>query len=72
MKYSIYIKQEVCSINSFYLWYIEIYTYVYVYMTEILQNIEIMIKINSYIFIVGKIKILDNKLLSIFIMLKVF
>lgn len=41
-------------------------------MTEILQNIEIMIKINSYIFIVGKIKILDNKLLSIFIMLKVF
>lgn len=50
----------------------EIYTYVYVYMTEILQNIEIMIKINSYIFIVGKIKILDNKLLSIFIMLKVF
>lgn len=36
-----------------------------------MQNVEIMIKINSYIFIVGKIKMLDNKLLSTWIMLKV-
>lgn len=36
-----------------------------------MQNVEIIIKINSYIFIVEKIKMMDNKLLSTCIMLKV-
>lgn len=36
-----------------------------------MQNVEIMIKINSYIFIAEKIKMMDNKLLSTRIMLKV-
>lgn len=36
-----------------------------------MQNVEIMLKINSCIVIVGKIKMLDNKLLSTCIMLNV-